>query len=98
PILSFTADEVYEAMPGAKEPSVHLTDFPSVPEPGVDMVAWERLVKIRDAVNFVLERARNAKQIGAFLEADVQLHGGFTHQSLTGGADVDLAKFFIVSH
>src|SRR5207244_10712669 len=37
-------------------------------------------------------------QIGAFLEADVQLHGDFTRESLTGGVDVDLAKFFIVSH
>jgi isoleucyl-tRNA synthetase len=98
PILSFTADEIYEAMPGTKEPSVHLTDFPSTPAPGVDMVAWERLVKIREAVNFVLERARAAKQIGAFLEADVQLHGDFSREQLTGGADVDLAKFFIVSH
>jgi isoleucyl-tRNA synthetase len=98
PILSFTADEIYEAMPGPKEPSVHLTDFPSLPEPGVDMVAWERLVKVRDAVNFVLERARAAKTIGAFLEADVQLHGDFTREQLTGGADIDLAKFFIVSH
>src|SRR5262249_7929256 len=89
PILSFTADEIYEAMPGAKEPSVHLTDFPSLPDPGVDMVAWERLVKVRDAVNFVLERARAAKAIGAFLAADIQLHGDFTLQSLTGGVDVD---------
>ena len=98
PILSFTADEIYEAMPGPKEESVHLTDFPSLPGPGVDLVAWERMVKVRDAVNFILERARAAKTIGAFLEADVQLHGDFTREQLTGGADIDLAKFFIVSH
>jgi isoleucyl-tRNA synthetase len=98
PILSFTADEIYEAMPGPKEPSVHLTDFPSLPDPGVDLVAWERLVKIREAVNFVLERARAAKAIGAFLEADIQLQGDFTRETLTGGMDIDLAKLFIVSH
>jgi isoleucyl-tRNA synthetase len=28
PIMSFTADEIYEAMPGAKAKSVHVTDFP----------------------------------------------------------------------
>ena len=98
PILSFTAEEIYEAMPGAKEPSVHLTDFPSLPAPGTDMPAWERLVRVRDAVNAVLERARSAKQIGAFLEADIQLHGDFTPSALTGGLAVDLAKLFIVSH
>jgi isoleucyl-tRNA synthetase len=98
PILSFTAEEIYEAMPGTKEASVHLTDFPSSPAPGTDMVAWERLVRVRDAVNAVLERARNAKQIGAFLEADIQLQGAFTRDSLAGGLGVDLAKLFIVSH
>ena len=30
PILSFTAEEIYEAMPGTKEQSVHLTDFPTI--------------------------------------------------------------------
>src|SRR5204862_3528151 len=94
----FTADEIYEAMPGPKEDSVHLTDFPSTPAPGTDMLAWERMVRVRDAVNAVLERARAAKQIGAFLEADIQLHGDFTSNALTGGLDVDLAKLFIVSH
>jgi len=106
PILSFTADEIYEALPGPKERSVHLTDFPSIPTPGTDIQAWERLVLIREVVNAVLERARTAKQIGAFLEADIQLQGdpstalgtGFTLDALKGGLDVDLAKFFIVSH
>ncbi len=98
PILSFTSEEIYEAMPGPKESSVHLTDFPSIPAPGTDMLAWERLVRLRDAVNAVLERARTAKQIGAFLEADIELQGDFRPETLIGGLDVDLAKLFIVSH
>ena len=85
---------------------MHLTDFPSIPAPGVDALAWERLMRVREAVNALLERARSAKQIGAFLEADIQLHGdpstalgtGFTLEALTGGLAVDLAKLFIVSH
>ncbi|HEX2060334.1 MAG TPA: isoleucine--tRNA ligase, partial [Thermoanaerobaculia bacterium] len=73
PILSFTADEIYEAMPGAKEASVHVSDFPEL---GVtlaedDVVAWDRILRLREAVNKVLERARVAKQIGQSLEADV---------------------------
>jgi len=40
PILTFTAEELYEAMPGTKEQSVHLTDFPSIAAPKIDNAAW----------------------------------------------------------
>jgi len=97
PILSFTAEEIYEAMPGTKEQSVHLTDFPTITAPSIDAAAWERIFRIREAVSKVLETARAAGTIGQSLEADVQLHGA-TREALTGGLDVDLSKLFIVSH
>ncbi len=93
PILSFTADEIYEAMPGKKEASVHLADIPklaaSLSAEQADQ--WKRVLQLRDAVLGVLERARAAKQIGQSLEADVTLHGNVR-------TDIDLAKLFIVSH
>ncbi|HLJ74686.1 MAG TPA: class I tRNA ligase family protein, partial [Thermoanaerobaculia bacterium] len=98
PILSFTADEAYEAMPGAKEASVHLSDLPRLPEVGIDVAAWDRLFVLRDMVSKVLERARAAAQIGQSLEADIQLHGDFSPKKLMGDLNVDLATFFIVSH
>jgi isoleucyl-tRNA synthetase len=98
PILSFTADEAYEAMPGAHEASVHLSDFPQLPEVGIDVAAWDRLFVLREMVSKVLERARAAAQIGQSLEADIQLHGDFSPKALLGDLDIDLAKFFIVSH
>ncbi|MEO6259639.1 MAG: isoleucine--tRNA ligase [Thermoanaerobaculia bacterium] len=98
PILSFTAEEIYEAVPGKRERSVHLTEFPRLIAPTTDMAAWARIFRLREAVLQVLERARNAKQIGAFLEADIQLHGDFPLAALTGSLQVDLAKLFIVSH
>ena len=98
PILSFTADEIYEAMPGQKEASVHLTDLPQLPEVGVDLGAWDRLFVLREMVSKVLERARGAGQIGQSLEADIALHGDFSPKALTGALNIDLAKFFIVSH
>jgi isoleucyl-tRNA synthetase len=97
PILSFTAEEIYEAMPGMKEQSVHLTDFPAINAPTTDTAAWERIFHLREAVSKVLEGARAAGTIGQSLEADVQLHG-ITREALVGGLDVDLAKLFIVSH
>ncbi len=98
PILSFTADEIYEAMPGAKEPSVHLTEIPKL---GMELTeaeaaAWPRVLRLRDAVLAVLERARAAKQIGQSLEADVALHGDVA--ALAAATGIDLAKLFIVSH
>jgi isoleucyl-tRNA synthetase len=98
PILSFTADEVYEAMPGPKEASVHLTDLPRLPEVGIDVAAWDRLFVLREMVSKVLERARAAGEIGQSLEADIALHGDFSPKALLGDLDIDLAKFFIVSH
>jgi isoleucyl-tRNA synthetase len=98
PVLSFTAEEIYEAMPGKKEVSVHVTDLPQVPAIGVDVAAWDRLLVLREMVSKVLERARGAGQIGQSLEADVVLHGNFSPKALTGELNVDLAKFFIVSH
>jgi isoleucyl-tRNA synthetase len=94
PILSYTADEIYEAMPGEKEASVHLTQIPKL-EPLLsadDVSRWTRVLRLRDAVLAVLEQARASKQIGQSLEADVVLYGDIE------AFDVDLAKLFIVSH
>ncbi|HYI10814.1 MAG TPA: isoleucine--tRNA ligase [Thermoanaerobaculia bacterium] len=94
PILTFTADEVYEAMPGEKEASVHLAEIPKLDKTlnADDAARWGRLLRLRDAVLAVLERARAAKEIGQSLEADITLYGD------PGAGDLDLAQLFIVSH
>ena len=93
PILSFTADEIYEAMPGQKEASVHLAEIPrlDVSLPAKDAEEWSRVMRLREAVLPVLERARAAKQIGQSLEADITLHGDVR-------TSIDLARLCIVSH
>jgi isoleucyl-tRNA synthetase len=98
PILSFTADEVYLDLPGAKEVSVHLTEFPRIDTPVIDLAAWDRIFRIREVVSKVLERARNAGEIGKSIDADVQLHGDVLPSAITGTVGVDLSKVFIVSH
>jgi isoleucyl-tRNA synthetase len=94
PILSFTAEEIHEAMPGEKEASVHLTDMPKLDATlsADEANAWTRILRLRDAVLAVLERARAAKEIGQSLEADITLYGNVED------VGVDLAKLFIVSH
>src|SRR5262249_40495532 len=98
PVLSFTTEEIHEAMPGKKEVSVHVTDLPRLPEIGIDQQAWDRLLLLREMVSKVLERARASGQIGQSLEADIALHGNFSPKTLLGNLNVDLAKLFIVSH
>ena len=80
PILSFTADEVWEYLPAVpgREESVHLALFPkpeeiysSDPAPVVD--EWKQILTVRDEALRVLEEARQAKRIGKGLEADVQI-------------------------
>jgi isoleucyl-tRNA synthetase len=75
PLLAFTADEAWESLPGEREKSVHVAEFPAAK--AVDnaalMTAWERLFTIRDEVLKALEDARNSKQIGSSLEAKVVL-------------------------
>ena len=73
PILAFTSDEAWEAMPGQSVASVHIAEFPSVAAAAeTELLArWERLFAIRDEVLKALEEARNLKQIGSSLEAKV---------------------------
>jgi isoleucyl-tRNA synthetase len=80
PILSFTADEVWEYLPELKgrEASVHLALFPK-PEaifsedPAPLLEEWKNIFAVRDEALRVLEEARQAKRIGKGLEADVQI-------------------------
>ena len=80
PILSFTADEVWEYLPKVegREPSVHLALFPKPEELYADNPAklieeWEQLFAVRDEALRVLEEARKEKRIGKGLEAEVQI-------------------------
>ncbi len=77
PILSFTADEIWEHIPGAGRPvSVHLGAFP-VPPPGFPdealLAKYDFLLKVRGDINRRLEEARQAKHISSAHEASVSL-------------------------
>ncbi|MHB8840165.1 MAG: isoleucine--tRNA ligase [Candidatus Aquicultor sp.] len=79
PILAFTSEELWSYIPesvrGTK--SVHLALWPVANEqyinPELDE-SWNRLLKIRGEVAKALEEARNKKEIGNALEAQVELY------------------------
>jgi isoleucyl-tRNA synthetase len=102
PILAFTSDEIWENIPGAtaEAASVHLTLFPAEEDDWRDddlCARYTRLFEIRSVVTKALEEARNAKLIGAGLEAKVEIAADAeTRNFLTSFGD-DLRFLFIVS-
>jgi isoleucyl-tRNA synthetase len=82
PILSFTADEVYQSLPHTQG-SVHLTLFPT-PESLAPMAEsrkliadWETLLSMRTNVLRQLESMRANKEIGKALEAEFELNARY---------------------
>ncbi len=76
PVLSFTMDEVWLALPGDRESSVHLAVFPTHLDEWQDedlLARWDHLRTVRDEVNLELEEARQHKVITANLSAHVDL-------------------------
>ena len=78
PILAFTCDEIWQAMPhreGDDPRNVVLNEM-NQPFQDYDMgalVSWTALIQLRDGVNAALEAARNEKKIGKSLEAHITL-------------------------
>ena len=77
PILTFTADEIWRAMPGGHGDSVLLDqwyEFPAMDLGGLDMGFWNEAMGVREAVSKELEKLRKAKTIGSSLAAEVTLY------------------------
>jgi isoleucyl-tRNA synthetase len=77
PLLSFTADEVWEHIPGTGRPeSVHLGALPE-PPPGFPdealLAKYDFLLKVRGEINRGLEEARKEKRLATAQEAAVIL-------------------------
>jgi isoleucyl-tRNA synthetase len=100
PILTFTADEIWQHLPGGHGKSVQLADWPT-PDPAWKDQAlgerWKAVLEAREEVTWALEQARKEKVIGGSLEADVTIWADEQlYQHLQGFED-QLAVLFIVS-
>ena len=79
PIISFTANEIWQFMPHdatRNAENVILNDYPSLTGVKVDngfAAKWEKLHNLRDDVKKAIENARNQKIIGASLDSEVEL-------------------------
>lgn len=99
PILSFTAEEVYDNMPFDNEESVHLTDFPEKNIIIDDKLEqkWDKLLEVRDDVLKALEESRNEKVIGKSLEASVTIYSNDEELVKILESVENLHQLFIVS-
>ena len=104
PILAFTCDEIWLAMPHTAEDdarNVVLNDmnkpFTAYALDAETMARWEHIIEVRTAVNGALEEARAAKVIGKSLEADVHLTVPEGDVFLADENPAALADLFIVS-
>ncbi|MDD2160155.1 isoleucine--tRNA ligase [Pseudomonas sp. MIL19] len=79
PVLSFTADELWQYLPGERNESVMLNGwYQGLSEMPQDFALsrefWERVMAVKVAVNKEMENLRAAKAIGGNLQAEVTLY------------------------
>ena len=100
PILSFTAEEVWQTITGDADDSIMLHTWQPLPvlaDEGTLLDKWSKIRIYRADVTRALEELRIAGQIGSSLQAEVTMHAdGEKYDLLTSLAD-DLRFVFICS-
>lgn len=104
PILCFTADEIWQAMPHASEDDARNVAYNDMPAADASCAMndaetekWSKLTAFRDDVNKALEGARSEKIIGKPLEACVTVYADEATAALLRDCGQDLAALCIVS-
>jgi isoleucyl-tRNA synthetase len=90
PVLAFTAEEVWQSRFPSEEGSVHLLEWPVLPEGATTGADWQAIRALRQTVTEAIEPYRREKQVRSSLEAEVTV----PDLPASGG---DLAELFIVA-
>jgi isoleucyl-tRNA synthetase len=98
PLLSFTAEEIWEFLPGERSESVFLETWHQVPEVSATDVEWPALLQLRSDVTRELEKLRHAGAIGAPLDAEVDVYCVPDEYARFNALGDELRFFFITSH
>jgi len=101
PILSFTADELWGYLPGARKANVLFETWyeglaPLPADAPLSAHDFDRLLALREQVAKVLEPMRASGEIGAALEAEIELHAG-TADQIRVAPLVDELRFLLIS-
>jgi len=107
PILSFTAEEIWQHLPGKREESVFLSGWYELPvayysedeilhRMGAEF--WERVTAVREAVSKELEKLRGDGKIGSSLDAEVDLYADVATRYLLESLGDELRFLLITSY
>jgi len=98
PILSFTTEEIFQIINKEKNSSIHLENFPKIPDRWENkklFEKWEKFKTVKKVVNAAMEIKRSSKDIGSSLEADIKIYLGEEYLNLA--KDLNLSEYFITS-
>ncbi|MFS2109823.1 isoleucine--tRNA ligase [Sphingomonas sp. Sphisp140] len=90
PILAFTAEEVWQARFPSEDESVHMLEWPVLPEGATVESDWTAIRQLRQQVTEAIEPYRREKQVRSSLEAEVTV-------PTLPASETDLTELFIVS-
>jgi isoleucyl-tRNA synthetase len=100
PILSFTAEEAWELIPGNAGRSVFEQVFHDIPAVALDDAAirrWEDIRQVRDLAAKKIEEKREAKEIGSSLAAELDIQADDPVYASLASLGEDLRYVFITS-
>jgi isoleucyl-tRNA synthetase len=100
PILSFTAEEAWEVIPGNAGRSVFELVFHDIPAAALDDAAirrWEDIRQVRDLAAKKIEEQRESKAIGSSLAAELDIQADDPVYASLASLGEDLRYVFITS-
>jgi len=100
PVLSFTAEEIWQVLTRDENDSVMLTTWHALPEQADEaalMTRWQQIREARAEVSKVLEELRVAGAIGSSLQAEVDIRASGAKYRLLASLGNDLRLVLICS-
>ena len=102
PILSFTAEEIWEHLPGERSDSIFVeTWYASLKEladsESMNRAFWDKLIAVREVVSKELEGLREKGDIGSSLDAEVTLYCSEELRNVIALLEDELHFVFITS-
>jgi isoleucyl-tRNA synthetase len=103
PIISFTADEIWQYMPGKRSESVFLENWyqgltPLDDDAALNREFWQKIMTVRGAVGKELEKSRTKGDIGSSLNAVLELYCDTGFFADLSRLDDELRFIFITSN
>ncbi len=97
PVLSFTAEEIWGALPGARDATVFTSTWHELPRVAGARADWPRLLQVRECAARALEALRAAGRIGSGLDATVTVYADAAAAAALAALGEELRFVFITS-